>query len=62
MDIDNYILAIVTQQRDKIGGSGTPIFYAENQVEQDKIATTLARITAGVVHDLGNGIYIIVRH
>lgn len=62
MEINKFILAIVAQKRDKVGGCGTPIFYAESQEEQDKIATYLARITAGVVHDLENGIYIIVRH
>lgn len=62
VEIDKFVLAIVAQQRDKVGGCGTPIFYAENQEEQDKIATYLARITSGVIHDLENGVYIIVRH
>ena len=64
MEIDKYILAVVVQKegRDKVGGCGTPVFYAEDQEEQDKIATYLSRITSGVIHDLENGVYIIVRH
>ncbi|MGI6309081.1 MAG: capping complex subunit for YIEGIA [Dethiobacteria bacterium] len=62
MEINKFILAIVTRERNKVGGCGTPIFYAASKEEQDTIATYLARITAGVVHDLENGVYIIVRH
>lgn len=64
MEINKYILAIVMQgqQREKVGAYGAPVFYADSQAEQDKIATYLARITSGVVHDLENGIFIIVRH
>ncbi|NMB35812.1 MAG: hypothetical protein GX989_05940 [Firmicutes bacterium] len=64
VEIDKFILAVVVEegQRDRVGGCGTPVFYAENQEEQDKIATYLARITSGVIHDLENGVYIIVRH
>lgn len=59
--INKYILAMVTRKKDLVGG-GMPIFYVSSQEEQDKIALTLARITEGVVHDLENGVYIIVKH
>lgn len=52
----------MTLDRHKVGGCGTPIIYAADKEEQDRIATYLARITAGVIHDLENGVYIIVRH
>ncbi len=44
------------------GGGGAPVFVARDKEEQDRIATYLARITAGVVHDLENGVYILVKH
>jgi cell wall assembly regulator SMI1 len=62
MELNKFILAVIALKPGKVGGCGAPIFYVENKEEQDKIATTLARITEGVVHDLENGIYIIVKH
>lgn len=62
MEIEKFILAVVTLSRHKVGGCGTPIFYAADKEEQDTVATYLARITSGVIHDLENGVYIIVRH
>lgn len=55
------ILAAITIDPSRVGG-GIPIFYAENQEEQEKISTYLARITEGVIHDLENGVYILVKH
>lgn len=62
VEFNNVILAIVALEREKVGGSGAPIFYVENKEAQEKMALTLARITDGVVHDLENGAYIIVKH
>ena len=62
MELNKLILAIIALEPEKVGGCGAPIFYAENREEQDKMAITLARITEGVVHDLENGTYIIVKH
>lgn len=62
MELNKFILAVITLEPEKVGGCGTPIFYAATKEEQDKIATTLARITEGVVHDLENGTYIIIKH
>lgn len=62
MELEKFILAIVALDADKVGGCGTPIFFAANKEEQDKTAMYLARITEGVVHDLENGTYIIVKH
>ncbi len=62
MELNKYILAVVALEPKKVGGCGAPIFYAENREEQDKMALALARITEGIVHDLENGTYIIVKH
>jgi len=42
--------------------SGVPVFSAQNEEEQAKMATILSRVLEAVAHDLGNGINILVRH
>jgi hypothetical protein len=42
--------------------SGVPVFSAKNEEEQANMATILSRVLEGVVHDMGNGVYIVVRH
>lgn len=63
MDIklEDYILAIVATDPEKVRGS-CPIFLAGNAEEQHRISLLLARIMGGIVHDLENGVYIIVKH
>ena len=60
---ENNIIAILAlkSNQDKIGG-GAPIFFAENQEELKEISMLLARITMGMVHDLENGIKLIIKH
>lgn len=60
--ISKYILAVITLDPSLTGGGGAPVFVARDRTEQDRIATYMARITEGVVHDLENGVYILVKH
>lgn len=62
MELNKYILAVITLDPGKISGGGAPVFFAGNRDEQDRIALYLARITEGVIHDLENGVYILVKH
>jgi metal-dependent HD superfamily phosphatase/phosphodiesterase len=55
------ILAVVTEDRE-MAASGVPVFYAKDQQEKDRIALFLSKILAAMVHDIGNGCYILVRH
>ena len=55
------LVAVVTLNKDVVGGD-VPIFFAKTDEEQAQIATTLAKVLRGMVHDIGNGAYIIVRH
>ncbi len=57
------ILAIITRKENhnKVAG-GLPIFFAEDEQEMERISTLLARITLGMVHDLENGVKIIIKH
>jgi hypothetical protein len=56
------ILAVIALERDQVEGGGTPVFYAKDKEQQEKMATTLSRITEGVVHELDNGLKILVKH
>ncbi|NLM97111.1 MAG: hypothetical protein GX175_05820 [Halanaerobiaceae bacterium] len=62
MDFSN-ILAIITTEinRNKVSG-GVPIFITESIKEMEEVSSLLARLTLGMVHDLGNGIKVIIRH
>ncbi|HZK18408.1 MAG TPA: hypothetical protein VFD15_03750 [Clostridia bacterium] len=60
-DKDNTILAVITKDRDMVAG-GAPIFFATDDEEAERISLYLSKILLGMVHDLENGIFIIVRH
>jgi len=59
--LEDYILAAVAADPDKVKGN-CPLFIAGDAEEQQRTSLLLARILGGVVHDLENGVYIIVRH
>ncbi|MGI5880894.1 MAG: capping complex subunit for YIEGIA [Syntrophomonadaceae bacterium] len=58
----DYILAIVTTNLSLVQGGGCPVFLAVNSSQQNKISMLLARILGANVHDLENGVYLIVKH
>lgn len=55
------IEAIVTLRKDLPGG-GAPIFLCDSEEERERVSVLLSKILRGVVHDLENGVYVIVRH
>lgn len=55
------IAAVVTLRKEHIGG-GVPIFPVADEEERERVAVLLSKILRGVVHDLQNGAYVIVRH
>lgn len=61
VELAKVIIAVVTLERGAVAG-GAPIFYARDRGEQERVARAIARITQGMVHDLENGSYIVVRH
>lgn len=60
--IKETIIAVVTVNKDVVLGEGVPIFYARDEKEREKISLLISKITLGMVHDLENGSYVIVRH
>ncbi len=60
-EVVGVVLAIITLHPEMVAG-GAPIFVARNEDEQKRIALILSRVLKGMVHDLENGTYIIVKH
>ncbi|WP_350342462.1 hypothetical protein PRVXT_001701 [Proteinivorax tanatarense] len=59
------IVAIVVTEDSKdkvIQGGMAPIFIAKNKEEQQKISMYISRITMSVLHDLENGVLMLVKH
>lgn len=60
--IKDSILAIVTTNKDSVSASTVPVFYVEDSEKQEYMSLLISKITMGMVHDLGNGVYVIVKH
>ncbi|AZR72758.1 hypothetical protein BBF96_04735 [Anoxybacter fermentans] len=61
--LNNVILAVVVMN-DKVKkvSGGAPIFIAENEKELEKISMLISRVTMSMVHEISDGIRIIVKH
>lgn len=53
--------AVVTYKEENITG-GIPIFKVAGEDQAEEIAQKLGKILQCVVHDLENGLYVIVKH
>lgn len=56
------ILALVALEEADIKSASAPVFFVDSFEKQEETALLLAKITKGMVHDLRNGVYAIVRH
>jgi hypothetical protein len=59
--VTNFILAVVTTQRDSVGGSG-PIFYCQDEDELQKVSLYLEKILDAMAHQIRPGTMIMVKH
>ena len=55
------ILAVVATDSTQVGG-GPPIFYASSEEERLELALLIAKVLGAAVHDLHNGVLVIVQH
>ena len=62
IDISKLILAIITEDSQLVSGGGAPVFIASTTEEKEQMALNLSRILGGMIHDLGNGVFFIVKH
>ncbi len=58
--IQKAVLCAVTDDISKVGG--VPAFLAKDDESRQRKAMYLSRILQGVVHDLGDGVLVVVRH
>jgi len=61
MNLEKYILAVITTNRSKIP-AGTGVFYCDSKEELDHVATNLEAILDGIAHALSDELYVIVKH
>ncbi|WP_108671113.1 capping complex subunit for YIEGIA [Peribacillus acanthi] len=61
MELDKFILAVVTTQPEKIPVGGY-VFHCHSIEEMDYFAANLEAILDGIAHKLSDEIYIIVKH
>jgi hypothetical protein len=60
--IKDNIIAIITTDRSMISTTTVPVFYAQSEEQKERIALLVSKITMGMVHDLENGSYVVVKH
>lgn len=61
MSDESIIGAVVTEEEEKWITGETIIFKAKDMEQKNKIALTLGRILTATVHELPNGVYILVK-
>lgn len=63
MDINDAILAIVVKEdkESKVGG-GAPIFVAEDDEELEQMSMLISRLTMSMVHEISDGVRILIKH
>lgn len=61
MNLENYILAVITTNKEKVFGS-TATFYVSEGEELKKYMNSLEAILDGIAHKLDDEVYIIVKH
>lgn len=59
--IKENIVALVSLNKN-VSSASAPIFFVDSEEKQEETALLIAKITMGMVHDLRNGVYAIVRH
>ncbi|SHJ57019.1 capping complex subunit for YIEGIA [Tepidibacter formicigenes] len=59
--INDFILAIVTTDK-KMVSNTIPIFYVENREELERRSLIISKCMMGMVHDVQNDTFIIVKH
>jgi hypothetical protein len=61
MNIEKYILAVVTTNPDRVP-SGATVFVCDDKAQMDEYAAHLEAILDGIAHSLADEVYIIVKH
>lgn len=59
--INDYTLAIITTDRN-IMSANIPIFYVENVEQLETKSLLVSKCLQGMVHDIGDNTFIVVKH
>lgn len=62
IDLTHAILAVITGEEQRVEGGGAPVFRISDEEERQRVAKYIGTVTLGMVHDLRNGTYIVVKH
>ncbi len=61
-ELRGWIVAVVTDQPDRVLPGGCPVFVGRNASERERIATVLGKVLRAATHDLGDGTWVLIRH
>jgi len=62
VDVTHAILAVVTGEDSVVESGSVPVFRIRDESERQRVAAYIGTITLGMVHDLRNGTYLVVKH
>lgn len=62
VDVTHAILAVITDEESAIEPGWAPVFRIRDEGERQRVAQYIGTITLGMVHDLRNGTYLVVKH
>lgn len=60
--INSYTLAVLTTDKKMNVVGGCPIFYANNDDDLQQKAMLMAKCVDGIVHQISDGVLIVIRH
>ena len=60
--INSYTLAVITTDKEMNTSGGCPIFYANDDDELQNKAMLMATCVDGIVHQISDGVLIVVKH
>ncbi|ABR49011.1 conserved hypothetical protein [Alkaliphilus metalliredigens QYMF] len=60
--LKEFIIAVITTNKEMVSSAMVPVFYARDEEHKERLALLISKTTTGMVHDLEDGTYIIVKH
>lgn len=62
VDLTHAILAVVTGEETAVESGTATVFRIRDESERERVAKYIGTLTLGMVHDLRNGTYLVVKH
>jgi len=62
VNLTHAILAVITSEEGPVESGGAVVFRIRDEKERERVAKYIGTVTLGMVHDLRNGTYIVVKH